>query len=73
MDSGDLDDFYRDVFEEDPVLVATRNEEARRNFWNHHSFMYLQGVIDRAQIEARDHFIANEFGDVAVSEEASDS
>jgi|LauGreDrversion4_2_1035121.scaffolds.fasta_scaffold3207793_1 hypothetical protein len=65
--NSDIDEFYRDVFEADPVLAATRTQEARRNFWNHHSFMYLQDMIDRAQMEARDQFIANEFGDTTNS------
>jgi len=47
------DDFYMDVLDADPVLAATRTEDARRNFWNHHSFFHLQEMIDRAQMEAR--------------------
>ena len=56
------EDEYLDVLEADPVLAATRTEHTRRNFWNHHSFLYLQDMIDQAQAEARNEFIRNEFG-----------
>ena len=66
------EDEYLDVLEADPVLAATRTEHTRRNFWNHHSFMYLQEMIDQAQAEARNEFIRNEFGMQTAGNHAQD-
>ena len=31
------------------MMLAVRDDESRRNFWNHHSISYLESMIQRAQ------------------------